>query len=990
MRDDETATPTAPQQSVEAINGRTTNVSGDATEAPAAGATADAIARNRFDAFISYSRRVDLYTAQALRRELQRFAKPWFRRSAANVFLDDTNLSVDPHLWIALRQQIDASSFFILFASPEAAQSDWVATELVWWLSAGRCDDPKLFQQEQVDRGRVARTMLVLTDGDVQWDDDRGDFDWETTTALPKVVRGAFEGEPAWVDLRWARALPGDELGRRNETFMKAVAKLGAPIRGIDIVPFIDKDYAEHRRTLRHAWTAVALLAGLLLLVAVLGWRSRQLEAAERAQRIQTQSNESRLLASLSRTEASRNNAIGAALLSLRGLPAATDPEPKRPVVDETVRSLQDAIYAYSASRLVWTFEGHGGQRQASSEMDDLRAINAVSVSPDGTRVLTASPDATARVLDVDTGRELFALPHRFDVYASTYSPDGRFIVTGSMDGLASLWDAANGKNLSSLNHWADKDCGSGATNIESAVSHVSVSPDARHVLTNARTGRRVWSVANVSRPRCEGATAIDMYDPSGIYGLSIEPNGFTVRTVADGRPYLHVERTAQLKPGAGFAPQEKRVLAGFNDGHVELWNLSTKTKTELRLPTTEGLGITGFDGTGAPIAFTSNGEEVALWNVERATRDWGVPLALFGPGAAVSTVVAGSAPPQAGLDGGQILIALFNQQAPSAGARGLVIDRKTGSILAQLLHPSGPIKVASFSRDGRRLVTGSATGTISLWDTSFADLGKVDRRSISPTVVVSANPRDSDHVLTASADGQVRFWNVATGDEVWAVPAGFGPLEDAQLGPNGKYLVLRDSARRMRVYSVDPMKSRGSLGLQSLRDEAEDVGAAAFDASGERLIIGRGDGSVWLWDLAGLDKRKVHQAQAPTRYVGVSRGGSHMMSGHGQVTLRRDNNLYVWTTKEPRHVVALYGHSLPVLGSEVHEDAGRAVSYWHGWPCASLGSSNGSTRHPQPTARLTRSNPLPRSRPDGRETSTAASSQRMCAPRSARAASVS
>ena len=356
----------------------------------------------------------------------------------------------------------------------------------------------------------------------------------------------------------------------------------------------------------------------------------------------------------------------------------------------------------------------------------------------------------------------------------------------------------------------------------------------------------------------------------------------------------------------------------------------------------------------------------MAIWNVERSTRDWGVPFALFGPGAAVSTVVAGSAPQQAGLAGGQILIALFNQQVPSAGGRGLLIDRKTGSVLAQLLHPSGPIKVASFSRDGRRLVTGSVNGTISLWDTSFADLGKVDRRSSSPMVVIRANSRDSDHVLTASADGKVRFLNVATGDEVWAVAAGFGPLEDAQLDPNEKYLVLRDSARRMRVYSVDPTRSRGSVGSPSLRDEAEDVGAAAFDASGERLIVGQGDGSVWLWDLPGLDKRKVHQAQAPARHVGVSRGGSHVMSGHGQVTLRRDNNLYVWTVKEPTHVVALYGHSLPILGSEVQEDAGRALSYgmdgrvllWDLKRIDAAAAANGSPDPFEPLATITAGRP--------------------------------
>ena len=235
----------------------------DATDATLRRAEAGA---SRFDAFISYSRSVDSGTALALRSGLQRYAKPWFRRFAANVFLDDTNLAANPNLWVALREKISATSFFILFACPEAAQSKWVKKELVWWLSAGRCEDPTTFDKEQADRGRVSRTMLVLTDGVLEWNDQDSNFDARQSTSLPAFASDVFEGEPAWVDLRWARHVPSEDLGRGNATFMKAVAKLAAPVRGIDIVLLVDQDYAEHQRAVRHAWMAVALLAGLLAL----------------------------------------------------------------------------------------------------------------------------------------------------------------------------------------------------------------------------------------------------------------------------------------------------------------------------------------------------------------------------------------------------------------------------------------------------------------------------------------------------------------------------------------------------------------------------------------------------------------------------------------------------------------------------------------------------------------------------------------------------
>jgi hypothetical protein len=52
---------------------------------------------------------------------LHRFAKPWYKLRALHVFRDQTNLAVNPALWTSIREALDQSLFFILFASPESA-----------------------------------------------------------------------------------------------------------------------------------------------------------------------------------------------------------------------------------------------------------------------------------------------------------------------------------------------------------------------------------------------------------------------------------------------------------------------------------------------------------------------------------------------------------------------------------------------------------------------------------------------------------------------------------------------------------------------------------------------------------------------------------------------------------------------------------------------------------------------------------------------------
>ena len=144
----------------------------------------------RYKAFISYSHAADGKLAPALQSGLERFAKPWYRRRALRVFRDQTGLAVTPELWGSIRRALERSEYFVLLASPAAAESRWVQQEVEFWLQ----------------HRSVATLLVVLTDGDLVWDTSRGDFDWSRTDALPRLLERRFGGEPNFLDLRWARS----------------------------------------------------------------------------------------------------------------------------------------------------------------------------------------------------------------------------------------------------------------------------------------------------------------------------------------------------------------------------------------------------------------------------------------------------------------------------------------------------------------------------------------------------------------------------------------------------------------------------------------------------------------------------------------------------------------------------------------------------------------------------------------------------------------
>ena len=143
----------------------------------AAGAAAREGSRKSYDAFVSYAHDADQVFAPVVQRGLQHLAKPWNRRRVMEVFRDETSLAVSPGLWPSIRAALDASRWFVLLASPEAARSHWVDQEITYWVSSKGTD----------------HLLVVVTDGTWIWDDDRGDLS-PTPTAGNQALRGVTPG----------------------------------------------------------------------------------------------------------------------------------------------------------------------------------------------------------------------------------------------------------------------------------------------------------------------------------------------------------------------------------------------------------------------------------------------------------------------------------------------------------------------------------------------------------------------------------------------------------------------------------------------------------------------------------------------------------------------------------------------------------------------------------------------------------------------------
>jgi WD40 repeat protein len=118
-------------------------------------------------------------------------------------------------------------------------------------------------------------------------------------------------------------------------------------------------------------------------------------------------------------------------------------------------------------------------------EFRSEKAVYNAVFSPDSRRVLIGSADRTARIINLDTGRQVSeTMRHPGGVWFTQFSPDGRLVLTGDDSGVARLWDAESGLPMS---NWFRS---------RISLKCALFSPDGRHIITASRDHTvKLWSV---------------------------------------------------------------------------------------------------------------------------------------------------------------------------------------------------------------------------------------------------------------------------------------------------------------------------------------------------------------------------------------------------------------------------------------------------------------------------------------------------------------
>ena len=755
-----------------------------------------------YDAFISYSHAADQRLAAALERALQGFARPWNKRRALDIFRDEGNLNLSDHLWGSIQQALDTSRFFIYVASPQAAASHWVSKEIKYWIGH-----------------RERRRLIVLwTDGTLGWDNVSNDYAPGLSTAVPDALRGVFEGEPLYLDMRWTR--DEQDLTLANDRFKKHVVQLAATLREIAVEDMVGEEAEQYRRALKIRNLTIAGLtmltiaafvaAGVALMARRAAVRSEERATSEQQRAEQAAANaearrrdaeaatgraeKSETLANERAEEAARQKAIAdkearAAQIAL----ARVSTQEGRRMMDAGRTGEALAYFAralrndHESTAVSWVSSilANGRLWIPGLPLRHSAAVQSVAFAPDGRRVVTGSADGTARIWDSVTSEPIgVPLQHKDAIRAVAFSPDGNRVLTASSDWTARLWDARTGRPLDiTLQH-------------RYSLSSAAFSPD----------GKRIVTTSNDS-------TAI-IWDAE------------TGRLVAG--PLKHQEPI----DSATFSPDGRLVVTAGSDRIAQIWETATGKPVGPPLRHGGDVYTARFSPDGRLIVTAASNRVAQLWDVKTGVQV-GKPMQHGG-----FVAVADFSP-----DGTRIMTASYDGTAR-------IWDAATQQALSDPLEHGAIVHYATFSPDGRYLLTVSRDSTARVWNVTTG-LAAGPPLQHQDTVSAAAFSPDGSTIITASSDSTARLWRAVAQSDGERLLRHEAPVTDAQFSRDGRSIVTLSNNTAV-VWDATSgalrtaFKSNAKIASVGLSDDGKFVLIAA---SGPALMPA--DRQVGVWDIA-------------------------------------------------------------------------------------------------------------------------------------------
>lgn len=541
------------------------------------------------------------------------------------------------------------------------------------------------------------------------------------------------------------------------------------------------------------------------------------------------------------------------------------------------------------------------------------QGIETLAFSPDGKTVASGSSDSNIILWDVASGRELRTLSgHTKKVTSVAFSPDGTMVASASRDDTVRLWAVASGQLLNTL----DRNLG--------LAKFVAFSPDGKMIVAGGEAKTKLWLVVGGK----------ELFTLSGLSATSIafSPDGNTLvlgsfdhtlklLDVASGELRRTLSGHSSSVTSVAFASDGKTVVSGSWDKTLKLWN----AESGMEICTLSGhlgwVDSVGFSPDAKKVASGGLDGALKLWDVERCKE-----LNTFKHGNGVSSLAFSP-------DGQTVASASFNiirLREAASGKRVRDIQGHTDWIRSAQFSSDGKMIVAgsnsgtvtawnlfngqepraltghakwvgsiALSQDGRTLVSGSGDKTLKLWDVASGTVLRTLSGHSNDVASVAFSP-DAKMVVSGSTDKTVRFWEVASGKELRTTFQHNDQVRSVAFSPDGKTVVSGSVDTTLRL-----LDAANYTLLHTLSGHTFHVESVAFSPDSKRVVSGSNDGTLVIWNVvSGQILRQWYGHIGSITSVAFSPDGESVISGNERGTLTQ------WGVLSGKEVRTFKGHT--------------------------------------------------------------------------------
>jgi WD40 repeat protein len=416
--------------------------------------------------------------------------------------------------------------------------------------------------------------------------------------------------------------------------------------------------------------------------------------------------------------------------------------------------------------------------------------VNGLRLSPDGTRLVTVSPEEkdTFTIWGVNTGESLFTFTGTVQGNSAwtsmEWSPDSQYLAVAFMNGTVNIWDTQTGEQVTIL----------GVTK----VLDLAWSSDAKHLITLSQyESLIVWDIKTSKRLRSLN-----------------EPTSWVMELA--------------------WSPDGSRLAWGREDGEIVIWDpVGEKTLHSFRDPTGWVRNLT-WSPDGKQLASGGN-STIIIWDIQKGKQvhQWSLPTqALFG----LVWSPDGNRLASVSYDG------TINIWDPATGELVRSFAEKHWSTGNLVWSPQGDLLAGDYSQEG------TSRDVTTLWNPETGEpmLNQLGMYGLiwSPLGDIGASVWDNGTAYGGD-DKTLILWDPRTGNELrrFNIDIFVGHLA---WSPDGEFLIagVEDD------HALTLVDAQTGEQLQRLQGHYDSVTRAAWSPRGDQIASGSWDGTVILWEI--------------------------------------------------------------------------------------------------------------------------------------------